>query len=49
MKTNQMNRQAYVAPETSVDIIEQERCFLSEVSKKKLSDMELYQMFEEDF
>ena len=48
MKTAK-TRQAYEAPETSVDFIEMEQCILSVVQTKQLQDMDYNEVFEEDF
>ena len=43
-------RQAYEAPDTSVDFIEMERCILSVVQTKKgLQDMDENSIYDEDF
>jgi hypothetical protein len=48
MLTYQTKR-TYETPETSVDIIVQERSFLSEVEPNILPQMDPYEMFDEEF
>ena len=48
MRNNQTKR-TYEAPETSVDIIVQERSFLSEIEPEFLPQMDPYEMFDEEF
>ena len=45
MKTKTMTKLAYEAPETSVDVIETEQCFL----ESNLRDFDRNVIFEEDF
>jgi hypothetical protein len=49
MGTTNAKRQTYVAPDTSVDIIVQERSFLSEIEPGFMSDMDPNELFDEDF
>ncbi|MBR5256849.1 MAG: hypothetical protein IKV62_08765 [Bacteroidales bacterium] len=49
MQTNHFERQTYVAPETSVDLIMQERSFLSEFEPDPLPKMDPYEMYDEEF
>ena len=48
MKTAK-TRQAYEAPETSVDFIEMEQCILSEVQTRELPNMDPNELYDEDF
>ena len=48
MLTYQTKR-TYEAPETSMDIIVQERSFLSEVEPDFLPQMDPFEMFDEEF
>ena len=49
MNTRILARRTYEAPDTSVDWIELEQTILSDVRTKQLTDMELYEMYDEDF
>lgn len=49
MGTTNAKRQTYVAPDTSVDIIMQERSFLSEIEPDFMPDMDPNELFDEDF
>lgn len=49
MKTEKTCKQAYLAPETSVDLIVLERSILSGYERTSLRNMELYEMYDEEF
>ena len=50
MKTEQSIRRTYEAPDTSVDLIEQERSFLASDAKPgQLKDMDPNELYDEDF
>ena len=50
MKNEMLTRRTYVAPDTSVDLIEQEWSFLaSEAKPGKLDDMDPNELYDEDF
>ena len=49
MCTTNAKKQTYVAPDTSVDIIMQERSFLSEIEPNFMPDMDPSELFDEDF
>ena len=49
MCTTNAMKQTYVAPDTSVDIIMQERSFLSEIEPNFMPDMDPNELFDEDF
>ena len=49
MKTAQSTRRTYEAPDTSVDLIEQERSILSAANPGQLKDMDPNEMYDEDF
>ena len=49
MCTINAKKQKYVAPDTSVDIIMQERSFLSEIEPNFMPDMDPNELFDEDF
>ena len=42
-------KQTYEAPDTSVDFIEMEQCILSVVETRQLQDMEMNELYDEDF
>lgn len=47
--TTNTPKQAYEAPETSVDFIEMERSILSVVSPNQMQDMDTNELYDEDF
>jgi hypothetical protein len=49
MCTTNATKQTYVAPDTSVDIIMQERSFLSEIEPDFMPNMDPNELFDEDF
>ena len=49
MNTRILARRTYEAPDTSVDWIELEQTILSDVRTKQLTDMDIYEMYDEDF
>lgn len=44
-----MTGKTYEAPDTSVDFIEMEQCILSVVETRQLQDMEMNELYDEDF
>ena len=49
MKTKTMTKLAYEAPETSVDVIETEQCFVATtIGGQSLSDMRYNNIYEDD-
>lgn len=50
MNTQALTRRTYEVPDTSVDLIEQERSFLaSEAKPGRLQDVDTNEMYDEDF